>query len=109
VLAAGGTHLHTWNIESRQRVPSFSLNTLVLIAAFSPDRERLATSGIDGTIVLWDVTSGQQLLTLAGFDGVPPSTLVFSPDGTGLAGASPEGPEGGKMTVKVWDARPLGK
>jgi len=51
--------------------------------AFSPDGARLASAGWDGTLNVWDVASGAQLLTCKATHGS--SNLVFSPDGRRLA------------------------
>ena len=40
---------------------------VVTNVAFSPDGGRLASSSIDQSVKLWDVTSGQELLTLSGW------------------------------------------
>ena len=66
--------------------------------AFSPDSSRLVSASFDKTAKLWDVTTGQELLTLGGFQQQV-SGISFSPNGRQLATASREG------TVKVWDAR----
>jgi WD40 repeat protein/tRNA A-37 threonylcarbamoyl transferase component Bud32 len=66
--------------------------------AWSPDGKRLATASLK-SIDVWEIDSGQHLLTLKGRWSV-----AWSPDGTRLAGS------GDENTVVVWDAadgRPL--
>jgi WD40 repeat protein len=76
----------------------------ILSLAFSPDGKRLAAAvgnrrGRDrepGLIVLWDVATGQRLLTLTGHTNQVLS-VAFSPDGTLLASG------GADRTVRLWD------
>jgi WD40 repeat protein len=68
--------------------------------AFSPDCKRLATGLIDGTVKVWDLTSGQDTLVLNGHTNSV-SGLAFSPGGHHLISASTD------MTVRTWDATPL--
>jgi tetratricopeptide (TPR) repeat protein len=70
-----------------------------LALAFSPDGKRLVSASSDGTVKLWDVTTGQEALTLTGHTGAVIS-VAFSPDGKQLVTGSED-----KM-VKLWDARP---
>jgi WD40 repeat protein/tRNA A-37 threonylcarbamoyl transferase component Bud32 len=64
--------------------------------AFSPDGRRLAAVAHTGSVKVWDVATGQELLTLQGQLGVVAS-VAFRPDGRRLATAA----QGG--TVQVWD------
>jgi WD40 repeat protein len=72
--------------------------SLVLGVGLSPDGQRLATASYDGTVKLWDASSGKELLTLRGHTDVLVA-VAFSPDGQCLASAS------GDKTVKLWGAR----
>jgi len=66
-------------------------------AAFSPDGRRLAGGGGDGTVRLWDATTGQELHALRGHNGSV-TDVAYSPDGRQIASASLD------HTVKLWDA-----
>jgi WD40 repeat protein/tRNA A-37 threonylcarbamoyl transferase component Bud32 len=64
--------------------------------AFSPDGRRLASAEQAGKVTVWDVATGQMLLTLvAGKVGA--TCVAFSPDGRHLATASQD------QTVRIWD------
>ena len=64
--------------------------------AFSPDGKRLATGSENNLVKLWDLTSGQEVLTLRGHSNLVTS-VAFSPDGKRLATASFDN------TAKIWE------
>jgi WD40 repeat protein len=89
-----------WDVESGREVLSLRGHaTAVGATAFSPDGERLATCGVDGTVKVWDAASDREVLTLRGHHG-PVLNVVFSADGRQLVSLARDG-------IKVWDATPL--
>jgi WD40 repeat protein len=68
-----------------------------LIHSLSLDAEggRLATSSLDGTVRLWDVTKGKQVTTFTGHKGSV-LRVEFSPDGQWVAGGALDG------TTMLW-------
>lgn len=79
-------NLHRVNFAYADLAKSVFAETLgkVLSVAFSPDGKLLATSNSNGQISLWQVKSGQQLLSWKGHNGWAFS-VAFSPDGKLLA------------------------
>lgn len=73
--------------------------SFVACVTFSSDGKRLASSSFDQIVKVWDVTSGQETLTLRGQTGSG-QCVAFSADGQRLASASHE------AAVKIWDAQP---
>jgi WD40 repeat protein len=73
----------------------------VMCLGFSPDGSRLATGAEDRLLKVWDVQTGQELLTLRGHGGGL-SAVCFSPDGRRLASGG--GRPGQPGEVRVWDA-----
>ncbi|RHZ59243.1 uncharacterized protein CDV56_102161 [Aspergillus thermomutatus] len=83
--ARWGMHLHSleYHRESVERL------------AFSDERQMLASASTDGTLRLWDVTTGRCLRVIEGFKGKI-TAISFSPEGKWLASLS------GGM-IHVWD------
>jgi WD40 repeat protein len=112
LLAASDSSARAWELPSGQEVFRFRLTSTLDPTAgsmtgigkvsFSADGQRLATAPGDGTVKVWDMTTGQQILSLSG-PGSQVSCVAFSPDGHWLAAG---GFEGTKGILRLWDARP---
>ena len=66
---------------------------------FSPDGRRLATADAEGTVKLWDVRTGLEVLRLPVHEQAV-TGLAFSGDGKMLYTAGTDG------SVKLWDGTP---
>jgi WD40 repeat protein len=63
---------------------------------FSPDGNYLLSTSLDGTAILWDAKTWQQLRTLIGHDGEITSA-AFSPDSKFIVTG------GADKTIRIWD------
>ncbi|OJJ66294.1 hypothetical protein ASPBRDRAFT_424327 [Aspergillus brasiliensis CBS 101740] len=95
--------VHVWDNQGTWKTTlvghEFQIENLV----FSPDGETLASSSLDGTIRLWDV-SEQSCRDLALSDGTTEShsstvrAIAFSPDGKTVASSSSD------RTIRLWSS-----
>jgi WD40 repeat protein/serine/threonine protein kinase len=87
-----------WNLTvpgSRPRLLKGTGNATSSLA-FSPDSGRLAASGFDASVRMWDLSNSEfQSLRLRQSQPLMSSSVVFSPDGTKLASAATD--------VMLWD------
>lgn len=83
----------SWSIETRRHRGLFNATSL------SPDGKLIATGGLDGTVRVWDTTSGKLVRALIGHNSYVYS-VDFSPDGNTLASAGSF-----DTTVRLWDVR----
>ena len=63
---------------------------------FSPDSDTIATAHINGTILLWSVSTGRQLASMSGPKRAV-QWLDFSPDGQRIASCTTD------MMLDIWD------
>src|SRR5262249_11085999 len=68
----------SWTLETRRHRGNFN------VTALSQDGKVIATGGLDGTIRLWDTTTGSLLRAFVGHNSYVYG-LDFSPDGQTLA------------------------
>ncbi len=66
--------------------------------AFSMDNTTFAVGDKDGSLQLWNVSTGKQLLTFKGHTDTV-NTLAFTTDGTRLASGSRD------RSIRIWDVR----
>ncbi|MBI5671369.1 MAG: WD40 repeat domain-containing protein [Chloroflexi bacterium] len=66
--------------------------------AWSPDGSRIASSSLDGTAKVWDVTSGE-IISTTSTPTLGRGELVWSPDGTKIADVWVE-----DVRFEIWDA-----
>ncbi len=85
-----------WDVETMATRFSLEGHTApVTDGVYSKDGRRLATSGDDGTVRIWDAATGDSEMVLE--TGVAMTMPAFSPDGTLVASGSYDGP------VWVWN------
>jgi WD40 repeat protein len=84
------------NLGNRE-LRRFRHGNRITSVSFFPDNIRLATTGDDRVIRIWDVVSGRQVMTLSGHSDKVWAVAV-SPDGRSLASGSDD------RTIKLWNA-----
>ena len=86
-----------WEGSARSRLILQGHQGAIQDVAFSPDNQRIATTGKDSTVKIWN-RRGQLLNTLIGHKDTVCS-VSFSPDGQLIASAGRDG------TVRLWNAQ----
>lgn len=84
-----------WDIETGEKLATFTQTGYVNSVVFSPDGKFLATGSRDHTTILWDIDTVSELWTINHKDSV--SSVAFSPDGLLLATGSLD------STANLWD------
>ena len=97
--------IQIWDLQTAQPIRSLQGHRDWITAlAFSPTGAALASASLDGTIKLWNLTSGALVATLR---SGRVSAIAFSPDGTTLAAGSRmlQWTDGkvGREGIQLWD------
>ena len=95
LTALSGTGIWLYDVATFR--PHALLAAGATSVAYSADGRTLATGTSDGTISLWDMESGDQIVTIPGGHERWVGALWFSPDGTTVAA-------GGNGNISHWDA-----
>ena len=95
---AVATSIGIWLYDAHSGKELDLLNPMkrILSISFSPDGATLAGGSRNGTIHLWDITTGKEIKTLMGHTNDVIS-LAFSPDGTTLVSGSEDN------TIRLWE------
>jgi WD40 repeat protein/serine/threonine protein kinase len=103
-LATGGREDHlvrVWDVAAGQLLHELASHTDGINGlVFSPNGKHLGSASLDRTVRLWDLNSGQEILTFREQHAQPLAIngLAFCADGQRLTSVSVDG------VVKVWDA-----
>jgi WD40 repeat protein len=86
-----------WDAATEARVSSLESHTGVINdLAFDPTGQRLATASADGSVRVWDPTSGEEQVALRLATRVGAEGVAFSPDGRHLVTTWADG------TTRIW-------
>jgi WD40 repeat protein len=100
----GGTTT-IWDLKTGQQMKRWSSADGVWSLGFSPDGQRLATTGNGKSVTLFDPGTGRTVGQLEGHEGKV-TYLTWSADGKLIATGDEIQGDGGRLTghVKIWDA-----
>ena len=98
--------LRLWNATTGELQKTFTNRPLtkqqtmkpiaISTVALNPEMNRVASGSQDGTIIMWDVVTGERIGTFTGHaDAI--SDIFFSPDGRKIVSTSKDG------SVRLWD------
>jgi len=93
-----GRQIQIWDASTGAQVLTFTTDHRenVNSVAFSPDGDRLVSTGIDPVIKVWDAHTGRQLKSLCGHEGTAAMHAAFTPNGRQIVSCGQDG------TIRAW-------
>jgi WD40 repeat protein len=103
LATSDGVYLRAIDVDDKTTFPKEGHDAAVIDAAFSRDAKHVVSAGVDGTIRMWAVESGEEVLQRR-VDGGAARAVAFRPDGRKLVSADGYG---GLITWDVATMAPL--
>jgi tetratricopeptide (TPR) repeat protein len=103
LAAAGRGGVSIWDTATGARHLTLTASGRLTWVTFSPDGHRLATSGMEGIVQLWDAATGHEVFTLPNLAPWRPENyefqarVVFRPDGKQIAANNWD------ASISLWD------
>jgi WD40 repeat protein/serine/threonine protein kinase len=95
-FTAGGVHV--WDVATRKQLHELKGHQWVVSGvAFSADGQHVASASVEGTVRVWNLKTGKEMVLPLLQHAGSVCGVAFSPDGRRLASA------GGDWTVRLWD------
>ena len=99
IVGTWGGDLIKLDLKSGKVVANYEEHRETITALdFSPDGKYLASGSSDDRLIVWDVATGEDLLTMHQGNEYDVTTVAFSPDGKMIATGN------GENELKLWDA-----
>jgi WD40 repeat protein len=97
---ASANAIKLWDADTgREALALIGHTDWVMDLAFSPDGERLASTSLDGTVRLWSLTPGQEIVSVRSPSTGYGTRVIYHPNGQELATNSGDG------TAIIWNAK----
>ena len=87
-----------WDIDSGSKIQELSGTKEALTSTFSPDGKYVLSGNSEGSVTLWDIVTGRQMLSVKAHN-LSVSAVAFSPDGKYFATGSSDNAD----NLKVWN------